>query len=203
MSSEYAGSPKAWPPLGLPQGSVRALLTLLIVAVVVSNLARGRDLDPLWVQTLLVALAHYFATRRLAALPPDVFRRLERERLVEGERHPLFLPRYTIRLIIVASFVGLAAFLYREGRLWEPKTISLLGIVFAYLVGTMIRGLTEWMNRRRARPPHHLWGDLRALIVLGALLVVAVPEFFAAPYQVPRELLDVALGLVLFYFGVR
>jgi hypothetical protein len=203
MSDEYADSPKSWPPLGLPQGSVRALLTLLIVAVVVSNLARGRDIDPLWMQTLLVALTHYFATRRLAALPADVFQRLERERVVEGERHPLFLPRYSIRLIIVALFVGLAVFLYREGRLWEPKTVSLLGIVFAYLLGTMIRGITHWLNRRRTTPPHHLWGDLRALIVLGGLLIVAIPEFVDAPYRVPREMLDVALGLVLFYFGAR
>jgi hypothetical protein len=34
---EFEGSPKTWPPLGLPTGSVRALLTLIIVAVVVAK----------------------------------------------------------------------------------------------------------------------------------------------------------------------
>jgi hypothetical protein len=201
---EYSGSPKTWPPLGLPQGSVRALLTLIVVAVVVSNLARGRETEVLWVQTLLVALAHYFATRRIVALPNEVIERLEQDKVIEQERHPLFLPRYSIRLIIVASFVGVAVFLFREGKLFEPKTVSLLGIVFAYLLGTLIRGVTQWLHRRRTAPPHHLWADLRALAVLGTLLVVAIPEFMdPKPYQVPHRMLEVALGLVLFYFGVR
>ena len=32
--NEFEGSPKTWPPLGMPTGSVRALLTLIMVAVV-------------------------------------------------------------------------------------------------------------------------------------------------------------------------
>jgi hypothetical protein len=200
---EYEGSPRTWPPLGLPQGSVRALLTLTMVAVAVANLVRGRETDTLWVQTLLVALAHYFATRRIVALPDDVVERLELERVVEKERHPLFLPRYSIRLIIVASFVGVAIYLYREGRLFEPKTVSLLGLIFAYLLGTVVRGITEWIARRRETRPHHLWADLRALAVLGALAIVAIPEFVDVPFTIPRPMLEVVLGLVLFYFGVR
>jgi hypothetical protein len=201
---EYAGSPRTWPPLGLPKGSVRALLTLTVVAVVVTDLARGQDTDVLWKQTLLVALAHYFATRRIVALPGDVIERLEQERVIEQERHPLFLPRYSIRLIIVAAFVGVAVYLYRERKLFEPRTVSLLGIVFAYLFGTLVRGVTHWLHRRRTTPPHHLWADLRALAVLGTLAVVAIPEFVVpAPYHVPHQMLEVALGLVLFYFGVR
>lgn len=200
---EYEGSPRTWPPLGLPQGSVRALLTLTMVAVSVSNLVRGKETDALWIQTLLVALAHYFATRRLVALPNDVVERLELERVVERERHPLFLPRYSIRLIIVAAFVGTAIYLYREGRLFEPKAVSLLGTILAYVLGTLVRGVSEWFQRRRNARPHHLWADIRALVVLGALAIVAVPQFVDVPFQIPRPMLEVVLGLVLFYFGVR
>src|SRR5262249_36360605 len=57
-------SPERRPPLGLPNGSVRALLTLLIVAVVFVQVARGHQIEALWTETLMIALAHYFTSRR-------------------------------------------------------------------------------------------------------------------------------------------
>ncbi|MDX1970846.1 MAG: hypothetical protein SFV23_27010 [Planctomycetaceae bacterium] len=200
---EFSGSPETWPPLGLPQGSVRALLTLVVMAVVVSNLAQGRETDVLWVQALLVAMAHYFATRRRVALPGEVLARLEQEHIIRTERHPLYLPRYSIRLIIVATFVSLAVYLQREGKLYEPRTLALLGMIFAYLFGVLSRGVVQFIQRNRQTPPHRLWADLRALGVLAAVIIAALPEFFDSPYHMPHELLTIALGLVLFYFGMR
>ena len=52
MTLEPEGSPKYWPPLGLPVGSVRAILTLFVVAIVTLSVARGpdhdHDLDLVW-----------------------------------------------------------------------------------------------------------------------------------------------------------
>jgi len=200
---EYSGPPKSWPPLGMPQGSVRALLTLVVLAVVTSNLAQDRKTDVLWVQALLVALAHYFATRRSVGLPANVLARLEDEGVIPPERQPLFLPRYSIRLIIIATFVGLAVYLHREGRLFETRTMTLLGMIFAYLFGALLRGFLRLLHRGRETPPHHLWADLRALTVLAVVIAAALPEFLNVPYHLPHELLAVALGLVLFYFGMR
>jgi hypothetical protein len=209
-------SPKSWPPLGLPAGSVRALLTLLIVAVVVANLARRREIDILWTETLLIALAHYFTSRRFVSLGPDVVRRLEQEGVIDKETHPLFLPRHSIRTIMVAAFVGLAAFLYREQRLIPPlpwinldgqpqfdaRAVSLLGIVFAYLVGVWVRGIVGWL-RRGSGARSRFWADARAVIVLVTLAVAAVPELMGQGHLLPVEAHKVALGLVLFYFGSR
>jgi hypothetical protein len=63
--------PTTRPPLGLPSGSVRALLTLLIVAVVMAQVVRGREVEPLWTETLMIALAHYLTSRRFLHLVPD------------------------------------------------------------------------------------------------------------------------------------
>ena len=89
MTSEFEGSPKTWPPLGLPTGSVRALLTLIVVAVVITQLSLDREVNPLWTETLLIALAHYFTSRRFVTLPPDVLKRLEQEGVIENEQQPL------------------------------------------------------------------------------------------------------------------
>lgn len=202
--TELEGSPQTWPPLGMPTGSVRALLTLTVVAVVVVNLAfKYDDLDVIWVETLLMALAHYFTSRRFVELPKQVRLKLEQDGILEEEQHPLFLPKHSIRLLLIGSFCGLAFFLYKENRLWEPRSATLLGMIFAYLLGTMLRGFTRWWNRGRTTPPSRFWGDAKALIVLGTVGVVALCEFTGMRDALHPTVHKVAMGLLLFYFGSR
>lgn len=202
--AELDGSPQTWPPLGMPTGSVRALLTLIVVAVVVVNIASGqKDLDVIWVETLLMALAHYFTSRRFVDLPNDVRLRLEEEGILEDERHPLFLPKHSIRLLLIGSFVGLAVYLYQQNRLWEPRAITLLGMISAYLLGKLLRNVTGWLNRWRSTPPSRFWGDAKALVVLGAVGLVAICEFTGMRPVLDERVHKVALGLLLFYFGSR
>lgn len=201
--NEFESSPKTWPPLGLPTGSVRALLTLIVIAVVVSRVALGHPTDPLWIETLLIALAHYFTSRRFVSLSPAVLQRLEQEGVLEKERHPLYLPKNSIRTIIIGTFVGLGIYLYREPKLVTPEAIALLSMVFAYLLGAIVRGVSSWFSRRRAQPITGVWGDIKALIVLGAIIVAAVPAVFDVGLQLPPLVDRIALGLTLFYFGSR
>jgi hypothetical protein len=203
MSSEFEGSPKSWPPLGLPIGSVRALLTLIVMSVVISRQVRGLDIDSLWIQTLLIALAHYFTSRRFISLPPQVIARLEQEGVIEPERHPLFLPKNSIRTLIVLSFAGLAFYLYREHRLFHTQAMSLIGIVFAYLLGSLARTVGGWFNRRRVTPPSGTWGDIKAMTVLIVLLLATIPEFLNQPLGLPPIFHQIALGMMLFYYGSR
>lgn len=156
--NEFESSPKTWPPLGLPTGSVRAPLTLIVVAVVVTRVVLGRPPDPLWIETLLIALAHYFTSRRFVSLSPAVLQRLEQEGVIEKERHPLYLPRNSIRTIIIGAFVGLGVYLYREPRLITPEAIALLSMVFAYLLGAIVRGISSWFTKRRATDYRFLGG---------------------------------------------
>ena len=100
------------------------------------------------------------------------------------------------------AFVGLGVYLYQEGRLLEPRVVSLLGIVAAYIIGCMVRGIGAWFGRRRDKPVSTLWGDLRALIVLGAVVTAGLPELLGTePW--PLEYQKGALALLLFYFGSR
>jgi hypothetical protein len=194
-SSSLPGTSQAGetrPPLGLPRGSVRALLTLLIVAVVIVELARGREVELLWTETLMIALAHYFTSRRFIRLSPELIHRLTEEGQIEAESRPLFLPRYSIRLILIAAFIGLAVYLFRQNRLFDSQAISILGVVFAYLFGILARV-------RSVRG----WEDLKAIVILLVLLCTAVPYLIDRGDLVPHKMRDITLGLVLFYFGSR
>lgn len=180
------------PPLGLPSGSIRALLTLLIVAVVIVQLGRGHEVELLWTETLMIALAHYFTSRRFIKLPPDVIRRLKEEGQIEEEARPLYLPQYTIRAILVLAFAGLAVYLYRQHQLFESQALSILGVVFAYLLGIVARIRTV-----------RGWEDVKAAIILLVMLGTAGLYLADRADLVPHQLRDITLGLVLFYFGSR
>jgi hypothetical protein len=207
--SEFEGSPKNWPPLGMPTGSVRALLTLILVAVVITRVVQvgdadiEKDIDLIWIEALLIALSHYFTSRRFVELPPHVLKELEEEGVVEKERHPLFLPRSSIRIIIVAAFGWLTYFLYQNGRLSEPHALSLLCLLGAFILGSIVRRIFLPLHRHGFNPSAGTMGDIKALIVLVALLVIAVPEFLGSPQVFPEVFHRVVLAMTLFYFGSR
>ena len=201
--TESDEDPKYWPPLGLPVGSVRAILTLFIVAIVTLNAARGKPLDLIWTETLLIAMAHYFTSRRFVSLPPDALKRIQQEGILDREVHPLYLPRHSIRILILGAFVGLGVFLYQQNRLFTVESISPLGIVAAYVCGSIVRGIGSWFGRRTGRQPSSLWGDLKAMLVLLAVAVAGIPELVSMPDLLPPVAHRIALALMLFYFGSR
>lgn len=191
------------PPLGLPSGSVRALLTLLIVAVVISLVVREKEVEPLWMETLMIALAHYFTARRFINLTPAVRQRLEAEGHVETEAHPLYLPRHSIRVILMLAFVGLAVYLHREGRLFQPQALSILGVVFSYVLGIVAGSLLAWWTKGRQTEATHWWENVKAMVVLGVMLFTAGAYLLDRPDLIPHQVRNTTLGLALFYFGSR
>jgi hypothetical protein len=195
--------PENRPPLGLPNGSVRALLTLLVVSVVIVEVIRRREVEPLWTETLMIVLAHYFSSRRFINLTPDLTRRLEAEGHIEVESNPLYLPRHSIRAIIIVAFIGLAVYLDREHQLFDFPAVSILGVVFAYLLGVVAHGVLVWWLRGRQTKAVRGWEDTKAAIVLLVLLYTAGAYLLDRSDLVPRQLRNTTLGLVLFYFGSR
>lgn len=203
MQKQSSPAPVMRHPLGLPSGSVRALLTLLIVAVVVMEVVRGQHVSLLWTETLMIALAHYFTSRRFIQLPPEIMRRLAEEGHIEAEDHPLYLPKHSIRTLIILAFVGLATYQYEAGRIMQSESLSILITVFAYLLGVVGGSILQWWTKRRPSEPWMWWADLKAIAVLVAMGSVAIASLLNVPDELPKQLQLTTLGLVLFYFGSR
>lgn len=186
-------------PLGLPSGSIRAILALTLVGLVCYQTALGRETGLLLSEALMIVLAHYFAARRVVALPPDIERELEHRGTLVREANPLWLPRGTVRLVILVAFGLLAMLLAVEGRLLDPVTIGSVGLIFAFLLGVVLR----WLRRggpRRTRPVRaSVWMHIKAALVLAtcAVIVVITLADGTAPFE------NLLLAFVLFYFGSR
>jgi hypothetical protein len=92
----------------------------MVVAVVIQAVIRNQSLEIIWTESLMITLAYYYTSRRFVSLPAEIVERLQQEGVLSAERNPLFLPRHSIRFILIAAFAGMAAWLFRENRLQEP-----------------------------------------------------------------------------------
>jgi hypothetical protein len=202
--------------LGLPAGSVRAALAVLVFATVWGLiLVRPLDEVPDYLSDLMfVIMGHYFATRRRGSAA-------DADRNEEPGPPPLYLPKGSIRLILVTGSAAVAAVLYRRGELAaldRNKGVMTLLLVGGFLVGVILNALTGWW-RERVKRRHRVVEDVQALAAMGAgvLLVglvwnrlypIVPPEQANAVLSQwvhlgglgPEHLLAAVVG---FYFGSR
>lgn len=174
-------------PLGLPVGSVRALLLLALVARALLDLQAGRGVADWLAVALVISGAAYFAAR---ANPPGG----------SGGR-PLGLPVGTVRVLFFAATAYGSYLWFREhGLAWESTPTLWVGA--AFLLGCLVRAVL-----RRARVSDDDVGSsmiyhLQALLTLGAaagLVVLGVRGDLAAPTWVPPLL----AAACTYYAGAR
>jgi hypothetical protein len=199
--------------LGLPSGSIRALLAILIFATTwaLLILRPSREVPDYLRDLLFVIMGHYFASRR----------RVEGGDGPDPGPPPLFLPRGSVRLILVAGCLAVAVVLHRRGDLAEldrnPGAVTLL-MVAGFLLGVAFNAALGWW-RDRGHRPHRSFEDARALVSLAAAVALVglvgnrlhpvvppdqVDEWFASLVRLgplgPENLLAAVVG---FYFGSR
>jgi hypothetical protein len=213
-------APAAPPPrrhaLGLPAGSVRALLALGVLGLLWAlalnyRYAGGPPLADrhlplafIYLQFLMVLiLAHFFA-----AHGSTIGRR------ATGGPSPLGLPSGSIRFLLLAGYLGLAVFLfYMQPQFEVPPTgayiLLLLLLLSGFTLGHLIGGLMRLVGGGQAPDwfqDFEAWLSLVGLIGLTILLMVHVFINTSVSEQYRLELPNVEAGLAAvigFYFGAR
>lgn len=184
--------------LGLPGGSVRALLALGVVGTVCALLLQSPAAAlPEHLESLLfVVLGHYFAARAQAPASSG-----------DGPP-PLWLPRGTVRLLLAGALIGVGVVFVRHGDATSQRGVVTLVLAGAFILGLLLTRAAGWLRRLVPRPLRVL-EDIRALVGLVALGLLAVHAFHAVlpgPEALglgrlgPEQALA---GLVGFYFGSR
>jgi len=202
---EPAAAPAVHNVLGLPPGSIRALLTLMTVGYIVVQTARGIRVGLLWFESLMIVLAHYFAHRRFVPLSPAMREHLKAADLMEDDTHPLHLPKHSLRTIIVLSFVGLAIYLIREGRMLDPVAVPVFISVGSYFLGIGFGAVVSWWSKGRPMAGCSWFNDARALVTLVAVALAIAVQITGWQQRIPYgdKLEALPLALMLFYFGSR
>ena len=192
--------------LSLPSGSIRAILTLMTVGFITLQTARGERVSLLWFESLMIVLAHYFASRRLVQLPRELREKLIADGILEAEPNPLYLPRHSLRLMIIAAFVALAVYLYQNNRILDPVAVPIFIAVGSYFLGIGFHSVMAW--RRPAQKGPRKAGrfeDIKAIVTLVAMVLVIVLQITGLHSSIPYtdKLEALPLALMLFYFGSR
>src|SRR5205823_896492 len=195
--------------LGWPQGSIRALLALMVVGLVCAlMLMRVRDrylpIPAYLLYLLFLVLGHYFAARGQSRKEGDAW-----------GRQPLWLPRGSIRLMLLVSLTASAIYRYvtdPQGfeQQWLESVQSLkdypmlpVVVLAGFFLGALLRMVI-------GRYPPAWFQDLEAWLSLMAVLLMSVATMI-------HLVIDPSLGermdlpfweallaaVVAFYFGER
>ncbi len=194
------------PPLGLPPGSVRAILSILIVSqfwlLLCLPPVYERVLIPLNLYFLLAMVMVFFISHggSIARTP--------------GSSSPLYLPRGTIRLLLTLGTIAVVTIQYRldPERLWLRLTPSpdqlkyfpqfLLATFCGFLLGVILRKLPT--SRSPFMQTLHAWFSIFA--ALGMLIEVFIQCFVMQNLDKELDLplwQSILTGVVAFYFSVR
>jgi hypothetical protein len=209
----FEGRPPARPvrrrhALGLPAGSIRALLTAIVFGLLAALLITGEQgrvpllYNYLWYLLLLI-VAHFYAAHGNSI------------RAHPTEPSPLGLPRGFFRFIFIAGFVGLIAWLYNQHQSFMPppeqSAANPLILLAGFFLGVCVARVVAWTSGDQGPP---FWfQDLQAWVALIAVLAlavqVAVLVFINPSVSEDKRLLTEGhwegafAAIVGFYFGAR
>jgi hypothetical protein len=207
-----AAAQRAYPrhALGLPPGSVRALLGLMVLGLIWTLMLLGKEV-PLYLQYLMfMILGHYFASRRPV---PSVDVR---------EPTPLYLPRGIIRAVIFLGFVAVIVGLFvqhgdnlehllsglRDSR-GQKQFLPLL-LVAAFFGGVFMAKVGRWLEPHDR--PRRWLQDVEAWLALIAVMLLTLEVMLQLVINpsLPEErrlalphVENVLAAIVGFYFGAR
>jgi hypothetical protein len=196
--------------LGLPAGSIRALLALALLALlwamallpVPNDRPNKLPLDFAYLQIVMVLLiAHFFAGHG-NSIGPQV-----------SEGSPLHLPRGSVRFILMVGYLGLAYFLYVNKREFDMPPSGEFFLLVAILFSGFYLGflLTKILRDKNNQLPYW-YQDLQAWVALLAMIgltVIILIHGFINPnlsdtLKIDPYVLEASLaGVVGLYFGAR
>lgn len=189
-------------PLGLPAGSVRAVVALTVVGVFAWLTLHNQPVGVYLVESMLIVLAYYFTARQHSAPLPNT-PITDGATVVPPEPNPLWLPRHTIRFLLLLMLFFTGGIVWIRGDLFQSEAFDNLVLVFTYLVGIIVHHFKE---RRGIRPLsiwQRGWLHFKALLVILACLIIWVAALTRGLEDLPSGMSYLLLGWILFYFGSR
>ncbi|MBI1917471.1 MAG: hypothetical protein HYS12_22455 [Planctomycetes bacterium] len=191
--------------LGLPAGSIRALLGLGVLGLLWGLALKFPHKLPLsfiyLLFLMLLILAHYFAAHGKSVGHVK-------------ERSALGLPRGSIRFLLMAGFLGLAYYLYRTDTAFEvpasgPFFFLIALLLSGFFVGYLLTSLIAFLGGGRLPAwfqDVQAWFALLGLLglVILVMVYVIINPSLAEGSRINVDQLEAFLAAIVgFYFGAR
>lgn len=212
-----AADPHQRHALGLPAGSIRAVLAFGVLAYLwILALSPGKEDKPLiseeraaqafiYLQLLMVLMLAHFFVAHGKTIGANV-----------SKRSPLGLPRGSVRFLLLGGYLGLAYYMWEMQKRHPfqipdtgPVMLMLAILLTCFLVGHGLTNMVVYLARGRMPAwfqDVQAWVALLGLLVLGLIIIFRLVINFSLPLekQINLDTMETVLaGIVGFYFGAR
>ncbi|MCK4285068.1 MAG: hypothetical protein KAX18_02645 [Candidatus Lokiarchaeota archaeon] len=145
-------------PLGMPRGTVRALITIMIVAFPFGYLIFGEQIPGLIINTIFIVVAFYFEARRGEKEKlMQIVKELKGPDLTleeKEEKKPLYLPKYTVRVSLVVMLLAIIFinWLGPDVPFEQTNTLAdLILIIGFFIIGAFFRSIAKAREKKDIR----------------------------------------------------
>ena len=146
-------------PLGMPRGTVRALITIMLVSFPFGYIIFGGEIPGLIINVIFIVVAFYFEARRSEHEKlKEIVDEIKTSDLHIGdvikEKKPLYLPKYSVRflLVVMLVIVQIMIFLQPSFTFQVTNTLTdLLLIIILFIIGASFRSVLRSRERKKTR----------------------------------------------------
>ncbi len=141
-------------PLGMPRGTIRALITIMIVAFPFNYIFFGEQIPGLITNAIFILIAFYFQSRksRKDRLKQIIKEIKNPEKAQEKEIQPLYLPKFSVRfvLLILIALIVIGTIINPDVTFETTNTMAdLLVIISLFFIGAFLKGFGSAKEKKR------------------------------------------------------
>lgn len=183
-------------PLGLPKGSVRATITLLLsVELALLTILNNSIAESIATMTLVGVVFYFGGKMRVDSMIP---RNAERSLRAWG------LPAGSIRTLLILIFGGTIGYLYfYEEAIIPTYFIEVINIIAGYLAGRTFEFFRDKLFKKSEEDKVSIIDHLKSLAILGLTVVTIFYSFTSPGIDLTALLIVISSWTLGFYFGAR
>jgi hypothetical protein len=145
-------------PLGMPRGTVRAIITLMVVSFPFTYIIANSQIPSEIVNTIFILVAFYFEARKGEDSRLKIIEGVKDTDEVSEEKRrtkkPLYLPKYSVRIllmILLIVFYLIDVFVQPISLELTNTLIDILVIAVLYFIGTFFRALVKIFQKNKLK----------------------------------------------------
>jgi len=145
-------------PLGMPRGTVRAIITVMVVSFPFTYIFDNIQIPSEVVNTIFILVAFYFEARKGVDSRLKIIEGIKNPEKVSEEKRkakkPLYLPRYTVRIslmIFLIVFYLIDLFIQNISLELTNTLIDILVIAILYFIGNFFRAIGQIFSKKKLK----------------------------------------------------
>jgi hypothetical protein len=145
-------------PLGMPRGTVRAFITVMIVSFPFGYLIYGEDIPGLIISAIFIVIAFYFETRKSGTEKlKEIINEIKKLDLVlndKKEKKPLYLPKYTVRVFLVFMLILIQILIFIKPTISFTGSNTLADVLLMiglFIIGAFFRSIMKFREKNNIR----------------------------------------------------